>query len=124
MGIRRKSYLYGIEPEFKGGIMTQNEKNEAIDYIMSQLEYGYIDLGCHDERELEIIRQAMTTYVKFPEIIQELENLKMSMDGQIFYNQTSRLIYEERMESTNETVNEAISIVKGLIGNEETSSDR
>lgn len=49
--------------------MTQNEKNEAIDYIMSQLEYGYIDLGCHDERELEIIRQAMTTYVKFPEII-------------------------------------------------------
>lgn len=104
--------------------MTQNEKNEAIDYIMSQLEYGYIDLGCHDERELEIIRQAMTTYVKFPEIIQELENLKMSMDGQIFYNQTSRLIYEERMESTNETVNEAISIVKGLIGNEETSSDR
>lgn len=48
----------------------------------------------------------------------------MSMDGQIFYNQTSRLIYEERMESTNETVNEAISIVKGLMGNEETSSDR
>ena len=64
--------------------MTQNEKNEAIDYIMSQLEYGYIDLGCDDERELEIIRQAMTTYVKLPEIIQELENLKMSMDGQIF----------------------------------------
>ena len=91
---------------------------------MSQLEYGYIDLGCHDENELEVIRQAMNAYVKIPEITQELETLKISMDGQIFYNQPSRLIYEERMESTNEAVNEAISIVKGLIGNEETSSDR
>ena len=50
--------------------MIQNEKNEAIDYIMSQLEYGYIDLGCHDENELEVIRQAMNAYVKIPEIIQ------------------------------------------------------
>ena len=91
---------------------------------MSQLEYRYIDLGCHDENELEVIRQAMNAYVKIPEITQELETLKISMDGQIFYNQPSRLIYEERMESTNEAVNEAISIVKGLIGNEETSSDR
>lgn len=104
--------------------MTQNEKKGTIDYIMAQLEDGYIDLGFHDKNELEIIRQAMNAYVKIPEIIQELETLKMSIDGQIFYNQSSRLIYEERMESTNETVNEAISIVRGLIGNEETSSDR
>lgn len=104
--------------------MIQNEKDEAINCIMTQLEYGYIDLGRHYESELEVIRQAMNAYVKIPEIIQELETLKMSIDGQIFYNQPSRLIYEERMESTNETVNEAISIVKGLMGNEETSSDR
>ena len=107
-----------------GGIMTQNEKSEAIDYIMSQLEYGYIDLGCHDERELEIIRQAMTTYVKFPEIIQELENLKMSMDGQIFYNQSSKLIFEEKMENTNETIDETIAIVKRLLDDEENSGNR
>ena len=54
---------------------------------------------------------------RIPEIIEKLERLKMSMDGQIFYNQASKLIYEERMESTNETVDEAISIVKQLLGN-------
>lgn len=52
-----------------------------------------------------------------PEIIEELEGLKMSMDGQIFYNQSSKLIYEEKMKSTNETVDEAISIVRQLLGN-------
>ena len=96
-------------------MMTQNEKKEAIDYIMAQLEDGYVDLGCHDENELEVTRQAMNLYIKIPEIIQELECLKMSMDGQIFYDQSSKLIFEERMESTNETVNEAISIVKRTI---------
>lgn len=98
--------------------MTQNEKKEEIDYIMSQLEYGYVDLGCHDEIELEIIRQAISSYVKIPETIHELAKLKISMDGQIFYNQSSKLIFEERMESVNETIDEAISIVKRLIGNE------
>lgn len=39
--------------------MTQNEKKEAIKYIMAQLEDGYVDLGLHDENELEVIHQAM-----------------------------------------------------------------
>lgn len=60
---------------------------------------------------------AIKIVVRIPEIIEELEELKMSMEGQIFYNQSSKLIYEERMESTNETVNETISIVKQLLGN-------
>lgn len=98
--------------------MTQNEKREAINYIMAQLEYGYVDFGCHDENELKVMRQAIASYVKIPEIIQELEKLKISMDGQIFYNQSSKLIFEEKMKSTNETVNEAISIVQRLIENE------
>lgn len=60
---------------------------------------------------------AIEICARIPEIIEELEGLKMSMDGQIFYNQASKLIYEEKMESTNETVDEAISIVKQLLGN-------
>ena len=60
---------------------------------------------------------AIKIVVRIPEIIEELEGLKMDMEGQIFYNQASKLIYEERMESTNETVNEAIDIVKQLLGN-------
>ena len=60
---------------------------------------------------------AIKIVVRIPEIIEELEGLKMDMEGQIFYNQASKLIYEERMGSTNETVNEAIDIVKQLLGN-------
>lgn len=60
---------------------------------------------------------AIKVCVRIPEIIEELEGLKMSMEGQIFYNQSSKLIYEERMESTNETVDEAINIVRQLLGN-------
>lgn len=60
---------------------------------------------------------AIKIVARVPEIIEELEGLKMDMEGQIFYNQASKLIYEERMESTNEAVDEAIDIVKQLLGN-------
>lgn len=50
-------------------------------------------------------------------VIEELECLKMSDIGQIFYDQSSKFIYTERMESVNETVDEAINIVKRLLGN-------
>lgn len=39
--------------------MTKQCRKEAIDYIMSCLEDGYIDLGMHDQDELEIIKEAM-----------------------------------------------------------------
>lgn len=105
-------------------MMTQNEKQEAIDYIMSQLEDGYVDLGWHDENELEIVRQAIRMYVRIPEIIHELAKLKITMDGQIFYNQSSKLIFEEKMENTNETIDETIAIVKSLLDDEENSGNR
>ena len=46
------------------------------------------------------------------EIVAEMEDLKMSMDCQIFYNEASKLMYKEIMERVNETVNEAIDIVR------------
>lgn len=39
--------------------MTTEDRKEAIRYINSQLEYGYIDLGAHDTDEIEIIKEAM-----------------------------------------------------------------
>lgn len=39
--------------------MTTEDRKEAIRYINSQLEYGYIDLGTHDTDEIEIIKEAM-----------------------------------------------------------------
>ena len=41
--------------------MTKECREEAIKYIMAQLEDGYIDLGFHDKDELEIIKEAMKT---------------------------------------------------------------
>lgn len=42
--------------------MTEQQKKEALDYIEAQLEYGYIDLGAHDECELELINAAIKLY--------------------------------------------------------------
>ena len=50
--------------------MTEKQK-EAIKYIESQLEYGYIDLGGHEECELEIIKEA----IDFWKTIDKLNNI-------------------------------------------------
>jgi len=39
--------------------MTDQDRKEALRHINSQLEYGYIDLGTHDENELKIIKEAL-----------------------------------------------------------------
>lgn len=41
--------------------MTEQQK-EAIKYIESQLEYGYVDLGGHEECEFEIIKEAINMW--------------------------------------------------------------
>ena len=81
------------------------------DVAIGQLRELGLSLGANTEE----IQKAVNIYKKIPEVIEELEGLKMSMDGQIFNNQSSRLIYEEKMESVNDTVNEAISIAKQLL---------
>ena len=42
--------------------MTEQDKKGAIRYIEAQLESGYIDLGAHDEDEIEIVREAMAMW--------------------------------------------------------------
>lgn len=39
--------------------MTEQQRKETIKYIDGQLENGYIDLGSHDQNELDIIKEAM-----------------------------------------------------------------
>lgn len=39
--------------------MTEHRRKEALKYIESQLEDGYIDLGLHDKYELEIVSEAI-----------------------------------------------------------------
>lgn len=41
--------------------MTEQDRAEAFRYIESQLNSGYIDLGSHDEYELEIVEEAIQT---------------------------------------------------------------
>lgn len=36
--------------------------NDALEYIEGQLEDGYIDLGFHDELELQIVKEAIKLY--------------------------------------------------------------
>lgn len=39
--------------------MTKQQRKDAFKYIESQLEYGYLDLGFHDQDELEIVKEAI-----------------------------------------------------------------
>ena len=41
--------------------MTEQDRAEAFKYIEAQLESGYIDLGFHDQDELEIVKEAIRT---------------------------------------------------------------
>lgn len=43
--------------------MDRKRTIEALDYIMGQLKYGYIDLDCLDEDELEIVEQSIKEYI-------------------------------------------------------------
>lgn len=39
--------------------MTEQNRAEAFEYIEGQLKNGYIDLGMHDQYELEIVEEAI-----------------------------------------------------------------
>ena len=41
--------------------MTEQRRKEAFGYIEAQLESGYVDLGFHDQDELEIVKEAIQT---------------------------------------------------------------
>lgn len=53
--------------------MTENERKEAIEYIESQLENGYLDLGLYDQNELEIAKEA----IKMLKIIDEWNDIPL-----------------------------------------------
>jgi hypothetical protein len=44
-------------------VMTIEKEIEALNYITHQLEYGYIDLGSHDEDELEVVEKAINKQI-------------------------------------------------------------
>ena len=47
-----------------------NEKQEAaLEYIKSQLEDGYLDLGLHDQDELQIIKEAIELYESYSKTV-------------------------------------------------------
>lgn len=51
--------------------MTDQDRKESLRHINSQLEYGYIDLGTHDENELKIIKEALEKQIPKKPIIWE-----------------------------------------------------
>ena len=65
--------------------------------------------------ESEHIKIALATYEKLPDIINEIESLKMTIDGMIFYDPSSHLIYEEKVNTVNEVLDEVLGIMKGLL---------
>ena len=54
--------------------MTEQQRKDAVEYIMGQLDYDYIDLGIHDKCELEIVKEAMAL-LSHKEVEKEQEHL-------------------------------------------------
>lgn len=45
--------------------MTEQQKQDAIEFIEHQLDYGYVDLSqAHDGRELKVVEEAIEMYKK------------------------------------------------------------
>jgi hypothetical protein len=69
--------------------MTEQRKRDALYYIECQLSNGYIDLGFHDQDELEVIKEAIrllkavdtfnsvgcTSFLLSEEVIQQLKEI-------------------------------------------------
>lgn len=43
--------------------MTQSEREEAIRCVKAQLDYGCLDIGCHDQCEYNVVREAIDKQV-------------------------------------------------------------
>ena len=54
--------------------MTEQQRKDAIECIMGQLDCDYIDLSIHDKDELEIVKEAMAL-LRHKEIEKEQEHL-------------------------------------------------
>lgn len=71
-------------------MMNELDRKEAIKRIKGQLEFGYIDLGVHDQDEIKIIKEAMSSLVCLEQYrwerdiaIEQLEELGISFGAEI-----------------------------------------
>ena len=111
--------------------MTDNDRKYAIECVDYQLENGYLDFGCgcHDQDELEVVREAMCALKVLEQIrwerditISQLEELGLSL-GQgvdhvknaIEFTEKVKELWKDYMSKSN-----TVDLVKGLdelIGN-------
>lgn len=73
--------------------MTEQRREEAIEYIESQLKYGYVDLGINDQDELLIIEEAIKTL----KIIDKFNSIEINEKVD---NCCSGCVYEDIDDST------------------------
>lgn len=81
--------------------MTEQRRKEAIEYIESQLKYGYVDLGINDQDELLIIEEAIKTL----KIIDKFNSIEIIERNKQVDNGCSGCIYEDVDGSTEDTSN-------------------
>ena len=74
--------------------MTKQRREEAIKYIEAQLEDGYIDLGLHDQDELEIIKEA----IELLKEVWHMRVIKADIDAIIFPQTIGSVTYYSSAE--------------------------
>ena len=75
--------------------MTENERKEAIKYIKSQLENGYLDLGLYEQNELEIIKEA----IKMLKFVDAWNDIPLNMNAKIEFKNGSYIKSIESKET-------------------------
>ncbi len=78
--------------------MTENDRKYAIECIDYQIENGYLDLGCHDQDELEVVREAMSA-------LKVLEQVRWERDVDISQLEELGLSLGQKVDHVKEVVN-------------------
>ena len=60
--------------DFLSDDCAQERRKDAIEHINAQLNHGYIDLGAHDEDEIEVLKEAMQV-LKFVDAYNNIPNV-------------------------------------------------
>ena len=67
---------------------------------------------CEGAKYILEMLDAQPTAFDEEKVIEDIKSLKMSIDGNIFYDEASKLAHEEIIEKVNETIEEVIHIAK------------
>lgn len=73
-------------------------KEEIKEHILTQISYGYVDYGIHDEETLDYIKEVVSNYDKLAKDYNELKEIHYSIQGGRFSGKTYILHLQKKIK--------------------------